>query len=219
MNYKELKTEVDQVRSSVNKLLNIFTERALNDLRIRRYSKVVDIFDFNKRDNPNIQTSSDFFSIFREEVGVYLFEANFEDYYERWFEKISFRNLEELKKIWFEEIERLWSGIDKSPAFYKRRAGYHFVNEQTNKFQGGWVPLYVGKSKNIQSRVYEHIEGLSPKTYGMKLRHREKLKKSGIKFRVSYSPLDELDDEILYELVKVVENKIRAKYNPIIGKQ
>ncbi len=72
---------------------------------------------------------------------------------------------------------------------------------------------------NVQNRVYEHIEGKSSMTYGMKLSHRELLQQQGIQFRVSYSPLEELSDDVMYKLVAVIENQVRAKYNPIIGRQ
>lgn len=113
----------------------------------------------------------------------------------------------------------MWSGVDKSPAFYKRRAKLHFVTENQNKFSDDWIPLYVGKSMNVQNRFYEHIEGNSPMTYGMKLSHREKLIQHDIKFRVSYAPLEELSDDVMYKLVEVIEKKVRIQYNPIMGKQ
>jgi hypothetical protein len=225
MDYKQLKNEVEQVRRSVSNLLDYLTQRTINDLRARRRSSEVDINDFNRRDNPNIMTSKDFFSIFREEVGVYLFEANFSIYYDKWLNNTanttystSTTSTDAMKQKWFAEINKIWSGVGNTPGFYKRRAEFHYGSEQDNNFRDSWIPLYVGKSKNVQSRIYEHIEGLSAKTYGMKLSHRETLK-YGIQFRVSYSPLYELGDDIMYELVKVIENKVRAEFNPIIGKQ
>jgi hypothetical protein len=217
VDYKQLRSEVEVVRSSVKNLLDFFTNRTLKDLKTRRRSKEFDIIDFNKRENPNIMKADDFFCVFREEVGVYLFEANFSVYYENWFKEVSDLEPYLLKEKWFEEFIRLWSGVDKSPAFYKSRAQYHYLSDQHNKFRDNWVPLYVGKSKNVQGRVFEHIEGVSLMTYGMKLSHRETLKKD-IQFRVSYSPLNELEDDVLFELVKVIENKVRADLNPIIGK-
>lgn len=49
------------------------THRTIEDLRTRRRSKEVDINVFNMSDNPNIVTSTDFFSVLREEVGIYFF--------------------------------------------------------------------------------------------------------------------------------------------------
>ncbi|WP_091013395.1 GIY-YIG nuclease family protein [Paenibacillus amylolyticus] len=99
----------------------------------------------------------------------------------------------------------------------------HFISEEQSVIiylmnKNAWIPLYIGKSKNFQSRINEHIEGRSQKTYGMKLRHRDALKNS-IQFRVSYSPLNELEDDTLYELVKVIENNVRAIFNPIVGEK
>ncbi|WP_339298042.1 hypothetical protein MKY92_25130 [Paenibacillus sp. FSL R5-0623] len=218
MDYKQLRNEIEQVQSSVNHILEYLTDRTIEDLRTRRRSKEVDINVFNMSDNPNIVTSTDFFSVFREEVGIYLFEANFSEYYDYWLKNTECLTLATVKHKWFEQLKRLWDGVDNSPTFYKRRAEYHYISDEQNKFKNAWIPLYIGKSKNVQSRVNEHIEGRFQKTYGMKLRHRDALK-NGIQFRVSYSPLNELEDDTLYELVKVIENNVRAIFNPIVGKK
>ncbi|WP_028560619.1 hypothetical protein [Paenibacillus pinihumi] len=219
MNYFELRNEIKTVRNTIEKLLEFLTNRTLKDLRTRRRSKEIDITDLFKDENPNFATSKDFFSVFREEVGVYLFEANFSAYFNNWRKGVEDVESSLLVEKWCEEIKKLWSGVEKSPAFYKSRALQHFVTEEQNKFRDDWVPLYVGKSMNVQNRVYEHIEGKSSMTYGMKLSHRELLQQQGIQFRVSYSPLEELSDDVMYKLVAVIENQVRAKYNPIIGRQ
>jgi hypothetical protein len=217
MDYRRLRSEVEEVRNSVKGLLDFFITRTLNDLKTKRRSHEFDINNFNSNDSTVI-TANHFFFVFREEVGVYLFEAKFSEYYTNWSKTASDLESTVVKDTWFEEIKRIWSGVDKSPAFYKSRAQYHFLSEKKNKFRDEWVPLYVGKSKNVQGRFFEHIEGMSSTTYGMKLSHREELK-HGIRFRVSYSPLDELDDDVMFELVKVIENRVRDEYQPIIGKK
>lgn len=147
-----------------------------------------------------------------------MFEANFSRYYNAWLFLNSTLAPSDIREKWFDELKRIWKGVESSPQFYKSRAKHHFDNDNENKYQDGWVPLYVGKSRNVQARVWEHIEGMSSKTYGMKLMWRDTFIQD-IDFRVSYSPLYELEDEVMYELVKIIENKVREKYQPIVGKK
>jgi hypothetical protein len=217
MNNKQLMDSIMKVRSSATELLDFVTMRTLKDLEELRYCKNFDLI------NPIVDESriidlTNFFILFNPVPGIYLFEVNVSEYYSKWASDKSKYNQEELKKEWLRELKQMWSGVKISPQFYKKRALVHIVNDGHNKFRDGWVPLYVGKSKNAQARIWEHIEGNSTQTYGMKLKRRENLK-GNVTFRVSYSPLYNFEDEIMYELVKVIENRVRDKYQPFIGKK
>lgn len=78
-----------------------------------------------------------------------------------------------------------------------------------------WVPIYIGKSKSISARVYEHIyKDLNKTTFALKLMARDNLKNE--LFRLSYLPIktDNYD-----WVVSTVERVLRDKLNPIIGRQ
>lgn len=213
LNTIHIKNEVTEVRNSVEKLVTLITDRTINELKTNRLSREFSILDKDSYSWSN-------FMVFSQDAGIYLFEADFSKYYKNWLEtKIDGSTKTSIRDKWFNELKKLWGGIDKSPAFYKNRAIFHHsINNSENKFMNGWVPLYVGKSKNVKSRIYEHIEGNSPNTYGMKLSYRRK-ELCDIKFRISYSGLEEIDDDLMYVLVSVIENNVRDAFNPIIGKQ
>jgi len=211
MNFNELKKEVEEVRVTINKLLRYLTDRTMEELKTKRHSREFSITDSDSYDWNH-------FLIFGEEAGIYLFEADFSLHYQKWIQNLSKDESKNTREEWFEEIKRIWSGVERSPSFYRNRAIHHYYNDNSNKFKNDWVPIYVGKSKNVNKRIYDHIEGMYPDTYGMKLSYREALM-GDIKFRVSYSALDEIDDDIMFELVKVIENKVRYEFSPIFGKQ
>lgn len=78
-----------------------------------------------------------------------------------------------------------------------------------------WIPLYIGKSKNISKRVWEHIHlGLQQPTFALKLKHREHLLNDT--FRLSTV---RIDVENYYWIMPVLERSLRDKVNPIVGRQ
>lgn len=78
-----------------------------------------------------------------------------------------------------------------------------------------WIPLYIGKSKNIRERVHDHIfKGLEQTTFAMKLAAREHLKKETL--RLSFI---EVETAHYDWVMPVLERMLRDRINPIIGKQ
>lgn len=78
-----------------------------------------------------------------------------------------------------------------------------------------WMPLYIGKSKNIEKRLNEHIVlGLEKTTFALKLLARNNF--FGKTIRISTIELSVTNYDIL---VPVLEKHFRDKINPIIGKQ
>jgi len=78
-----------------------------------------------------------------------------------------------------------------------------------------WIPLYIGKSKDIEGRVHEHIfKELHKTTYALKLNARENLFNET--FRISTIKIDLLN---YGALMPIIESTLRDKINPIIGKQ
>lgn len=80
---------------------------------------------------------------------------------------------------------------------------------------GEWIPLYIGKSKNIKSRLHEHIyKDLSKTTFAMKLLARQNMKDET--FRISVINLEFKNYD---SIIPIIENQLRNRINPLIGKQ
>lgn len=78
-----------------------------------------------------------------------------------------------------------------------------------------WIPIYIGKSKNIRSRIHGHIyKELHKTTFALKLKARENLNDEI--FRISTIKIDVKNYE---SIVLRIESEFRNRINPIIGKQ
>lgn len=78
-----------------------------------------------------------------------------------------------------------------------------------------WIPLYIGKSKKIKDRLYEHIHlKLDQPTTGLKLKIRENMQNEV--FRVSFINMPTQNyDWVMPKFEKILRDRI----NPIIGRQ
>jgi hypothetical protein len=78
-----------------------------------------------------------------------------------------------------------------------------------------WVPLYIGKSKNIKKRIQEHIYlPLEKPTFALKLNSREHLRQSTFRISTINIPVKNYN-----WIMPVSESSLRDKLNPIIGRQ
>lgn len=78
-----------------------------------------------------------------------------------------------------------------------------------------WIPLYIGKSKNISKRVNEHIYlGLDKPTFALKLANRDHLLND--KFRLSCIRVEVKNYDWI---MPILEKTLRDRFNPIIGRQ
>jgi hypothetical protein len=78
-----------------------------------------------------------------------------------------------------------------------------------------WIPIYIGKSKNIKSRVHGHIyKELNKTTFALKLLARKNLMNDTFKLSALKIEVKNYD-----ALVPKIEWQLRNKINPIIGKQ
>ena len=131
--------------------------------------------------------------------GLYLIEVKNNDNFptfEEWVNDFKFRweDKEYLRKF--------------TPNFKLKRIKAHTKLEE-------WIPLYIGKSKNIKSRLHGHIyKDLSKTTFAMKLLARENMKKEIFKISVINLDLKNYD-----AIIPVIENNLRNRINPLIGKQ
>jgi hypothetical protein len=78
-----------------------------------------------------------------------------------------------------------------------------------------WVPLYIGKSRDISKRLWEHIHlPMDKPTYALKLKGREHLRDD--KFKLSTIKIEAVNYDWI---MPVLERALRDKFNPIIGRQ
>lgn len=79
-----------------------------------------------------------------------------------------------------------------------------------------WIPLYIGKSKNISKRLQEHVfsKDMNAKTYALKLSHRKNL--MGKSFRITAIEVNVKNYDLI---LPVLESTLRNRINPIIGRQ
>ena len=77
------------------------------------------------------------------------------------------------------------------------------------------MPLYLGKSKNIAGRVWEHINlKLAQPTTAMKLKERSNM--ANQRFRLSTIRVEVENYDLI---MPKLESALRDKYNPVLGRQ
>lgn len=113
---------------------------------------------------------------------------------------------------WVDNFRIEWEHQD-----YKR----HFVsnlrkvriNQHTELNE--WIPMYIGKSKQIGGRVHQHIyKELGKPTFALKLNARENMRDKTFRLSVIKVPHENYD-----WVMPVIEKTLRDKLNPIIGRQ
>ena len=118
---------------------------------------------------------------------------------------------------WVADFENLWlNGLtnDKNsytPKLIKKRVIFHKQHNQLEE----WIPLYIGKSKNIKKRLAEHLfKKLNQPTYSLKLLERENIYNNV--FRISAVNIDVKNYDII---MPIIESELRKHINPILGRQ
>lgn len=168
--------------------------------------KIKDItFDSGKSVQFTISNDLDSKSLFKYEKkqGVYLFELNLES-----------ENLNGVKKSTrINNFADNWAKKKNDSFFSSSIIKKRLKTNQ--EFDQQWLPLYIGKSKDLYKRISEHIE-LKPtsNTYAMKLKHRQNLE--GVEFR--FTTL-EFDVDNYDFIIPYVERSLREEYHPLVGKQ
>jgi len=129
--------------------------------------------------------------------GIYFFQLKNED-------------IQQSVIDWASSFKLIWENGDVIwvPGIKKMRVHAH-------KMFGEWVPLYIGKSKKVGIRIFEHINQVGNReTFSMKLKARTNM--HGKSFRVSWIALDVNNYDTI---APVLESIFRNQYNPIVGKQ
>lgn len=131
--------------------------------------------------------------------GIYLIEIKNNkrfDTYEEW--------IENFKSQW--EDEKYLRKF--TPNLKKMRIKAHSELEE-------WMPIYIGKSKNIGSRIHGHIyTELHKTTFALKLMARENLHDHIFRLKVCKVSVTNYD-----AIVPQIERQLRNRINPLIGKQ
>lgn len=113
---------------------------------------------------------------------------------------------------WISELQLEWEHED-----YKKKHTSNFkkVRIKAHTELPEWMPLYIGKSKKVSKRVWEHIHlELEKPTYAMKIAARPTMAKR--KFRLSVYRLPKEHYDII---APKLESAMRQKLNPLIGRQ
>ncbi|RYY47085.1 MAG: hypothetical protein EOO06_13210 [Chitinophagaceae bacterium] len=94
------------------------------------------------------------------------------------------------------------------PNLKKKRISHHAeLNE--------WIPIYLGKSKCVGKRIEEHLYlDLNRNTFALKLWRRPDFLNDY--FRISTIRVDVKSYD---QILPIIENSLRNKINPIIGRQ
>lgn len=113
---------------------------------------------------------------------------------------------------WIETFRSEWEQDDfkkkSTPNLKKKRILQH---QQLPE----WMPLYLGKSKNVGARVLDHINlELEKTTYALKLAARP-----GMVNRIFRLHTLELRVQNYDLIVPVLEAALRNRFNPLIGRQ
>ncbi|WP_109830113.1 hypothetical protein [Reichenbachiella versicolor] len=132
--------------------------------------------------------------------GIYLFEIDMgvPDSFDEW-------SSEFLERWQDDEYRRNFT-----PNSRKIRLDYHRENTLS-----GWLPLYLGRSKDIGRRVHSHLNiELKKPTTALKLLARKNMYKERFRLRFLKVAVNNYDFIMPY-----VEMKLRDRFNPILGRQ
>lgn len=113
---------------------------------------------------------------------------------------------------WIKEFREEWEHPDFLRRFTPNLKDIR-INSHTKLLP--WMPLYIGKSKNVGARVLEHINmGLDKNTFALKLAARPTMQNR--RFRLHTLELPVTNYNIL---APALESALRNRFNPIVGKQ
>lgn len=117
------------------------------------------------------------------------------------------------------ELEELWLGGETPPLYTPKVIKKNFG--KCNAIQPGLLPLYLGKTEKLQTRLDNHINGKrDSKTYSLKLKQRNNIDLKQIQMAYYEVGFDnEICPEIKQLYLTTLEQKLRKKLFPLIGKQ
>jgi hypothetical protein len=168
---------------------------AIND-RLEAFAKGI-IFESENKDGFTLDNYQASFLEGKKVSGIYFFEILKKD------DSLDF-------SAWMNSFRKKWT---LNPVKNRPVVREISVNK-LSKHTGNWIPFYIGKSKDIKHRVNQHISLGETTTYALKLKAMKNLDDKT--FRLSYIIID---TEHYDMVMPKIEQVLREKYNPIIGKQ
>jgi hypothetical protein len=114
---------------------------------------------------------------------------------------------------WIEDFKKEWENENCkfTPSLKNKRIKKYLDIEDLQD----WIPIYLGKSKKIKTRIEEHIfHELDNSTFGLKLCARANFKEN--RFRLSAIEIKVTNYDAI---IPVIESGVRDIFNPIIGGQ
>lgn len=184
MNHKQISTIDQSITNSLHGLSEAIDTVEFNEAVTFTIEKADEIINYNELHYP----------------GVYLFEVGNHD-----------KNSD--FKTWSKDFLDKWQHDDYikkfTPNSRKMRLKAHL---ESSGFD--WVPLYLGKSRNIGNRVHQHIHlDLQKPTFALKLKSRQNIQE--LSFRLSFAKIDVKNYNVIMPLV---ESQLRNRLNPILGR-
>ncbi|WP_371142422.1 hypothetical protein [Burkholderia cepacia] len=113
---------------------------------------------------------------------------------------------------WMQAFRAEWEHED-----YKRKFTPNLKKKRINRHRSlpEWLPLYLGKSRNVGARVLEHLNlGLDKTTFALKLRARPTMATRAFRLHVLELRVENYD-----LIAPALEAALRDRFNPIVGKQ
>lgn len=131
--------------------------------------------------------------------GIYLFEIKNDDRFADF-------------NTWITDFKEAWEGEDYK---YKFTPNTKKMRIKEHKELKDWIPLYIGKARNIRTRIHGHIfKELHKTTFALKLMARPNLKDKTFRLKAIKIDVKNYD-----AIVPKIEWQLRNRINPIIGKQ
>lgn len=176
------------------KIDQLFSQQLVN------LKNVIDTFEFKSQFDFVLQQTDNYTQLIKtlDYPGVYLIEIKADN-------SITFSN-------WIDYFRTIW----EDPK-YKDKFVPNLKTKRIKKHDNlsTWIPLYIGKSKNISKRIKEHIElQLIKPTTALKLKERTNI--YGQIFRISTIKVVVSNYDLI---MPQVESLMREKYHPILGRQ
>jgi hypothetical protein len=115
-------------------------------------------------------------------------------------------------KEWINDFKEIWETDDYR---YKFTPNTKKLRIKAHKDLNDWIPIYIGKSRNVGSRIHGHIyKELNKTTFALKLLARTNLKNQTFRLKAIKVDVHNYDS-----IVPKIEWQLRNRINPIIGKQ
>ena len=113
---------------------------------------------------------------------------------------------------WIKNFKEVWESEDYLKKFTPNTKK---IRIKAHTELNDWIPIYIGKSRNIGSRIHGHIyKELHKTTFALKLMARTNLKDQTFRLKSIKVDVHNYDS-----IVPKIEWQLRNRINPIIGKQ